>query len=195
MVVVDEKTVVPSPVVLEGSERFVGVDASVLDFWRFAMNDLRMNNVRGYLAEFLVARAVGATDNRVEWDAYDVLTPDGVRVEVKTRGYLQSWAQKEVRLGSFQISPSDSWDHGTGGFRGEQGWNADVYVLCVHTVRDHAVYDVLDVGQWEFYVLPRQVVVDRAGAAMSLAWVREQTGGPTRYVELSHAIGVAAAAE
>ena len=78
MVVVDEKTVVPSPVELDGSERFVGVDASVLDFWRFAMNDLRMNNVRGYLAEFLVARAVGASGHRIEWDAYDVLTPDGV---------------------------------------------------------------------------------------------------------------------
>lgn len=83
----------PDPIALDGSERFQGVDASVLDFWRFAMSDLRMNNVRGYLAEFLVARAVGARGNRVEWDAYDVLTPDGVRVEVKVRGYLQSWAQ------------------------------------------------------------------------------------------------------
>lgn len=44
---------------------------------------LRMNNVRGDLAEFLVARAVGATGPRVEWDAYDVLAPDGTRIEVK----------------------------------------------------------------------------------------------------------------
>ena len=44
---------------LRGDEAFVGVDAQVLDFWRFAMSDLRMNNTRGYLAEFLVARALG----------------------------------------------------------------------------------------------------------------------------------------
>jgi hypothetical protein len=32
-------------------------DASVLDFWRWALGDLRMNTARGYLAEFLVACA------------------------------------------------------------------------------------------------------------------------------------------
>src|SRR3954470_18321824 len=50
----------PAARVLSGAESFHGLDASVLDFWRFAMNDLRTNNVRGYLAEFLVARAVGS---------------------------------------------------------------------------------------------------------------------------------------
>ena len=53
-----------------GVERFAGIDASVTDFWRFAMSDLRMNNARGYLAEFLVARALGLADvRRIEWDA------------------------------------------------------------------------------------------------------------------------------
>jgi len=66
---------------LQGDEPFTGVDATVLDFWRFAMNDLRTNNVRGYLAEFLVARAVGATGARVEWDPWDVTSPDGVKIE------------------------------------------------------------------------------------------------------------------
>lgn len=118
-----------------------------------------------------------------------------MRVEVKARGYLQSWAQKQVRLGLSQIKAADSWDHGTGEYRGEQGWNADVYVLCVHTAREHAAYDVLGVAQWEFYVLPRRVVVERAGAAMSLAWVREQTGGPTAYADLGRAIKDATAAD
>ncbi|WP_345314834.1 hypothetical protein [Garicola koreensis] len=36
-----------------------GTGAIVLDFWRFALSDLKMNNVRGYVVEFLVARAVG----------------------------------------------------------------------------------------------------------------------------------------
>ncbi len=48
------------------------------------MSDLRTNNVRGYLAEFLVAKAVGAHGPRLEWDAYDVLAPDRTRIEVKS---------------------------------------------------------------------------------------------------------------
>lgn len=69
-----------------GGESLDGIEATIKDFWAFAMSDLRANNVRGYFAEFLVARAVGASGPRIEWDAYDVLTPDGIRVEVKSSG-------------------------------------------------------------------------------------------------------------
>lgn len=36
---------------LLGSERFVGLDATVADFWRWAFSDLRDNTTRGILAE------------------------------------------------------------------------------------------------------------------------------------------------
>ncbi len=36
------------------------------------------------MAEFLVAKAVGAHGPRLEWDAYDVLAPDRTRIEVKS---------------------------------------------------------------------------------------------------------------
>lgn len=45
----------------------------VLDFWRWALGDLRMNNLRGFLKEWLVAQAVGDTSPfRVEWGPWDV---------------------------------------------------------------------------------------------------------------------------
>ena len=50
----------PKPAPLTGEERFIGLDATTRDFWSFALSDLLMNNARGYLAEYLVARAVGA---------------------------------------------------------------------------------------------------------------------------------------
>jgi len=53
----------PGPSPLTGQEPFDGLDATVLDFWRWAMSDLRVNNVRGYLAEFLVAKAVGPRES------------------------------------------------------------------------------------------------------------------------------------
>jgi hypothetical protein len=178
---------VPLARTLQGSESFVGLDADVLDFWRFAMSDLRMNNVRGYLAEFFVARAVGATRNRTEWDAYDVLTPEGIRVEVKTRGHLQAWPQRKPAIGSFQVTQARGWDPETGAST-PRGWNADVYVLCAHVAQVHETYDVLDLGQWEFYVLPRHVVAERDGRPMPLAWVRETAGGSTSYGNLAERI-------
>ena len=86
----------PKPTPLSGEEVVAGTDATVVDFWRFALSNLRMNNARGYLAEFLVAKAVGSTGLRIEWDPYDVLAPDGTTIEVKTSAYLQAWDQYKL---------------------------------------------------------------------------------------------------
>lgn len=60
------------PTQLDGSERFVGLDASVVDFWRWAFSDLRDNTTRGILAEFLVTKAVGGERGlRIGWDNFD----------------------------------------------------------------------------------------------------------------------------
>ncbi|MFJ8465553.1 hypothetical protein [Streptomyces swartbergensis] len=69
---------------LRGDESIVGVpEATVVDFWRFAMPGLRMNNTRGLFAEFLVHQAVGSHQPRVEWASRDVETDDGLRIEVR----------------------------------------------------------------------------------------------------------------
>ena len=61
-----------------GDERLLGIEASVLDFWRWGFSDLRLNIVRGVLAEFLVAKAIGATGTpKEEWADFDVSTPSG----------------------------------------------------------------------------------------------------------------------
>jgi hypothetical protein len=47
-----EGWLVPAPPqALEGTDTFAGVDATVLDFWRWAFSDLRDNTQRGVLAE------------------------------------------------------------------------------------------------------------------------------------------------
>lgn len=163
---------VPAPVLppLSGDERFKGADASVIDFWRFAMSDLRMNNTRGYLAEFLVARALGVAAQRVEWDDYDVLW-DGVKIEVKSSAYLQAWAQRRPSQIRFTGLRGRSWGDITAGLADEKTYKADVYVLSVLTTEDHALYDPLDVGAWQFYVLPRSVIEEKGVDSMSLATV------------------------
>lgn len=70
---------------------------SLLDFWRWAYSDLLSNATRGVLAEFIVAKTLGCkTLVREPWDASDLVTPDGIRVEIKTSADLQSWGTTGV---------------------------------------------------------------------------------------------------
>lgn len=177
---------------LSGAESFDGLDASVVDFWRFAMSDLRTNNVRGYLAEFLVARAVGSPGARVEWDPWDVTAPDGTRIEVKSSGFLQSWAQRKLSTPKFQVAAAYGWDAATGAWSKEQGFNADAYVFCLHMARTHDEYDPLAVSQWQFYVAGRQAIENLAGASMGLSTLARVAGDPVLYSGLRDAIAAAA---
>ena len=99
----------PKPTPLSGEEVAAGTDATVVDFWRFALSNLRMNNARGYLAEFLVAKAIGSTGLRIEWDPYDVMAPDGTTIEVKTSAYLQAWDQYKLSTILFTGLRSRVW--------------------------------------------------------------------------------------
>lgn len=148
------------------------------------MSDLKTNNVRGYLAEFLVARAVGMTHSRIEWDSWDVTAPDGVRIEVKSSGFVQAWAQSKLSAPTFRVSPAFGWDPSTGRWSEGQGFNADVYVFCLHAAVSHEDYDPLDTAQWRFYVAPRSVVAARAGRQMGLATLTKLVGDPVGYSEL-----------
>ena len=51
--------------------------------------------MRGVVAEYLVAQALGVAGGvREEWAPYDVDAPGGIRVEVKSAAYIQSWNQR-----------------------------------------------------------------------------------------------------
>jgi hypothetical protein len=166
---------VPSPPqALEATDTFAGADATVLDFWRWAFSDLRDNTVRGVLAEFLVAAALGRTETRRKgWDNYDVLTSSGVRVEVKASGYLQSWAQATHSRLNFGRVAGLSWDEITNQFGAEPEVRADVFVFAVQTCKDPAAYDALDVEQWDFYVVPARHVRECGFKSVSISWVHQ----------------------
>ena len=53
-------------------------------YLKWAHSDLLSNAERGVVAEFLVSKATSSlSDSRVEWDAIDVTTPQGIKIEVK----------------------------------------------------------------------------------------------------------------
>ncbi|MGH4120853.1 hypothetical protein [Clostridium sp.] len=52
------------------------------DFWSWNQSDILNNALRGVLAEYIVATAIEAKNEiRIEWDAYDLVTKEGVKVE------------------------------------------------------------------------------------------------------------------
>ena len=149
-----------------GDEPFTGVSAApglkLLDFWQWAASDLVSNAMRGVLAEYIVATALGLdTGIRTEWDAFDLLTTDGKRIEVKSGAYLQSWGHKELSKIIFGIRPTKGWDASTNTVSLDLKRQADIYVFCVlsHQVQD--TMNPLDLDQWDFYVLGSRILNEK----------------------------------
>ncbi|WP_327744092.1 hypothetical protein OHO28_22110 [Streptomyces europaeiscabiei] len=132
------------------------------EFWSWACSDLANNTMRGVLAEYLVAMALGATaDTRTEWDTVDIRTPEKWRVEVKSSAYLQSWAQSQLSEISFSTAPASGWDAQTGTTSADVLRRSDVYVFCLLHHQDKQTLDPLDLNQWTFYVLPTRLLDER----------------------------------
>jgi hypothetical protein len=116
---------------LTGQERFSSDPSSVLDFWRWAFSDLRTNIVRGVLAEYLVARAVGdPSPLRKAWDNWDVTTATGIKVEVKSSAYLQSWNQRKLSAITFSGLTGQEWSAETNELAADRTLRAEVYVFA-----------------------------------------------------------------
>lgn len=169
-------------------------DGQVLDFWRWALGDLRMNNARGYLAEFLVSRAVGdPRRKRVEWGAHDVESRDGTRIEVKATGFLQSWATRRIppprwSLGSLHSDVTWDDEAATGNVPADPWHRIDVWVFALHTAADPALYDPLDVDQWEFRALPHRSLLLTGQKSMGLAGIERLGGTPVGLAGLAETV-------
>ena len=131
------------------------VAADILDYWSWAYSDIVGNTNRGALAEFIVGRAIGSEAAvRNDWAAYDLETPSGIKVEVKSSAYLQSWHQTAVSAPSFSIRKAKEWSPETNEFGEERLRHSDVYVFCLLAYKgDKRMLDPLDLSQWEFYVV------------------------------------------
>ena len=127
---------------------------TMLDFWRWSASDLVNNALRGKLAEFIVAQAVGLTAKpRVEWESYDLMSISGIRIEVKSSAYLQSWYHKKLSSIKFMIRPTFGWDVTTNRYEIESKRQSDIYVFCLLSHQDKQTLDPLNMDQWSFFVL------------------------------------------
>lgn len=160
---------------------------NLLDFWRWSVSDILSNATRGRFAEFIVGTAIGINplNLRDEWGAYDLTTDDGIKIEVKSASYIQSWNQKQLSKISFSIKKARYWDAVNNMQGGEPKRHADIYVLCHLKHIEQRTINPLKMEQWDFYVLPtfRLDNYKRSQSSITINSLRKLTE-PKNYSEL-----------
>ena len=153
----------------------------LINFWQWYASDLLDNTTRGKLAEFLVAYALGQTDDpRAEWDAHDIKTDNGIKVEVKSASYIQSWEQKNYSKISFNIAPTKGWDADSNTYSGKKIRQADVYVFCLLHHKDQQKIDPLNINHWSFYVISTKILNKEVGDQKTITLSRLSEIGATK---------------
>jgi len=175
---------------LNPTAEFQGINnVHVVDFWAWAYSDVLSNRNRAILAEYLVSLSLQVADNpRVEWDATDV-SLSGKKIEVKSSAYVQSWAQEKESKIIFDISKKKAWDAETNKVSDVPIRAADCYVFCLYTNRDKENTAVLDVENWQFYVLSTRDLTNSFGEQKSLSLSRlKKVSDAVAYDNLSQQI-------
>jgi hypothetical protein len=160
---------------------------SLLDFWRWSVSDILSNATRGILAEFIVATATGinVSNAREEWAAYDLETPERIKLEIKSAAYLQTWFQRALSRISFSTRPAYHWDSGTNKFSETKSRHSDVYVFCLLHHCTKKDVDPLKLDQWEFYVVATRQLDNKGSISLK---VLQKMTGPVGYNDLREEI-------
>ncbi|MBN2095007.1 MAG: hypothetical protein JW727_03085 [Candidatus Aenigmarchaeota archaeon] len=145
-----------------GTERFTfkgqELGFGLLEFWQWNSSDLVSNALRGQIAEFIVASALGVSGGvRGIWDSYD-LDFGPLKIEVKSAAYIQSWSQKRHSDIRFVISPTKAWSAETNESEKDSRRQADLYIFCLLKHKDKETIDPLNLDQWDFYIVPTKAL-------------------------------------
>lgn len=131
---------------------------NITDFWKWNLSDLIGNTNRGVLAEFIVKQALNIkSKTRLEWDAFDLETDDGIKIEIKSSAYIQVWKQNEFSKITFGIAPTKTL-LGDNTYSTDFKRQADVYVFCLLHHKEQASLNPMDLKQWTFYVLKTETL-------------------------------------
>jgi hypothetical protein len=164
-----------------GLEDLGNPSAFVLDFWRWAFSDFCDDDLKGWYAEWMVSILLGFRARRRRSVANtDLVSPEGVRIEVKSSAHWQSWKINEdgtpkpfipkdssIRFSGLKVGNADA---------PEPAYQSDLYVFAFQKEKDCALWTALDLSQWEFYMLTKQQLEPVGTQSISLTKVRELCG-------------------
>lgn len=105
---------------------------------------------------------------RIEWDAYDVITQNELKVEVKAASYIQTWNQRKHSKIRFNIRSAKAWNAGNGKYSKEAKRQADVYVFCLLNHKYQKTLDPLNISQWTFFVISTESLNKQVGNQKSI---------------------------
>ena len=129
------------------------------DFRWWWFSHLLTNNLRWILAEYIVSIALGLEKKlRTERDAYDLITSNGIKIEIKSASYVQSRKQKDYSKILFSIRPTVSYDYESQKFSTDHSRQSDYYIFCILSTKDQETINPLDMNQWQFLVIPTKTL-------------------------------------
>ena len=152
-----------------GKEKFIfnhkETPFDILSFWRWTSSELLGNALRGILSEFIVASTIKLLNApRQEWDSYDLITENGLKIEIKSSSYLQSWEQTKLSKIIFNIQTTyKDRINPTNKMR-----QSDIYVFCVLSHKDKNTVNPIDLSQWDFYILKTKILNDKLPTQKSI---------------------------
>lgn len=148
----------------QGTESFLfdneETNFNVLDFWQWSASDLLTNRQRGILAEFIVASSLNLLKSpREEWDSYDLVTLSGLKIEIKSASYIQSWEQEDYSKINFSIQPTVKWEKNKRTVKKVR--QSDIYIFCLLKTKDTNLINPIDLSQWEFYIIETSILNEK----------------------------------
>jgi hypothetical protein len=161
--------------------------ASLSDFWKWAFSDLCDDDLKGIFAEWIVLKLLGiARARRVSWANSDIVTEEGVRIEVKASSYWQSWklmdgtgalrptpihpVSSEAQIRFAGLKARDAGDISKSS--DPRLFKSDIYVFAFQHEKDSERWDAMDLSQWEFYALPISAIDALGWNSISLPMLR-----------------------
>ncbi len=136
-----------------GFEKIKGSDTRISDFWKWACSDLLIPTNRNDFSLFLVAQALELTKiPRIHWENSD-LRYRKKKIALRTSAYIEHWKQKRPKRLSFDISPKKGIDAPTEETLTFRNRYPEIYIFAVFKEKDLRKIDMLDLDQWNFYIV------------------------------------------
>jgi len=163
--------------------------STVGDFWAWAFGDLCDDDIKGIYAEWIVTKILSIpSQRRVSWANSDIITPEGVRIEIKASAFWQSWKlinedgsnktleeikEKAKGISSIRFSGLKAGDSVYNSKVTDKDYKSDIYIFCFQKEEDPFVWNALDMNQWEFYIFEINELREFGGRTVSLKKLRE----------------------
>jgi hypothetical protein len=94
---------------------------------------------------------------------------NGLKIEVKTSAYWQTWKQEKRSRPVFAIPKKHGWKGETSQWDDEIRRHADIYVFCLYAEENQskARENILDTNHWKFYIVPTEKLPEQKTIGLS----------------------------